>query len=84
MPADYFYLHGNIYFKLRDYQQARDQYVEAIERDPKHEKAYNNLINIYFMAKQYEKALELVENAESDGVSINSKLKEAIRLALKK
>jgi pentatricopeptide repeat protein len=84
VPADYFYLHGNIYFKLRDYQQARDQYVEAIERDPKHEKAYNNLINIYFMAKQYEKALELVENAESDGVSINSKLKEAIRLALKK
>jgi len=84
VPADYFYLHGNIYFKLRKLQEAHDQYVESIKRDPKHERAYNNLINIYFMAKQYKKAMEFVENAESKGVKINPKLKEAIRQALGK
>lgn len=84
VPADYFYLHGNIYFKLKKLQEAHDQYVESIKRDPKHEKAYNNLINIYFMAKQYQKAMGLVEQAESIGVSINPKLMEAIRQALRK
>jgi pentatricopeptide repeat protein len=83
-PADYFYLQGNIYFKMKKLQEAHDQYVECIKQDPRHEKAYNNLINIYFMAKQYQKAMELVEQADSTGVSINPKLKEAIRQALKK
>lgn len=84
VPAEYFYLHGNIFFKLKKYQEARDQYVETIKHDPKHEKAYNNLINIYFMAKQYQKAMELVEQATSTRVNINPKLKEAIRKALGK
>jgi tetratricopeptide (TPR) repeat protein len=83
-PTEYFYLHGNIFFKLKKYQDAHDQYVETIKHDPKHEKAYNNLINIFFMAKQYQKAMELVEHAESIGVSINPKLTEAIRQALRK
>lgn len=84
VPDDYFYLHGNVFFKLKKYQEASDQYVEAIKRDPQHEKAYNNLINIYFMAKQYPKALELVEQAESAGVTINPRLKEAIQQAIRK
>ena len=84
VPVEYFYLHGNIFFKLKKYQEARDQYVETIKHDPQHEKAYNNLINIYFMAKQYQKAMEFVEQAESTGVNINPKLKEAIRQALRK
>lgn len=83
-PAEYFYLHGNIFFKLKKYQEAHDQYVETIKHDPQHEKAYNNLINIYFMAKQYKKAMELGEQAESTGVNINPKLMEAIRKALRK
>lgn len=84
VPADYFYLHGNIYFKLKKFQDAHNQYLESIKHDPKHEKAYNNLINIYFMAKQYKKAMEFVENAELTGLKINPKLKEAIRKALGK
>jgi pentatricopeptide repeat protein len=84
VPADYFYLHGNIYFKLKKLQEAHDQYVESIKRNPKHDKAYNNLINIYFMAKQYQKAMELVEQAEATGIRINAKLKEAIQQAIEK
>lgn len=84
MPADYFYLHGNIFFKMKKYQEAHDQYVEVLKIDPQHKNATNNLINIYFMAKQYQKAKELLEGAESKGVEINPKLKEAVLKAVGK
>jgi stress-induced-phosphoprotein 1 len=84
-PAGYFYIHGNILFKLKDYQGAVDQYLETIKRDPKHEFAYNNLANIFFMAKQYDKALGFLEQAEAHGVKINPQFKKDIedRLAKK-
>jgi len=56
VPADYFYMHGNINFKLKRYQESLSQYIEAVNHNPKHEKAYNNIINLYFMAKHYQKA----------------------------
>jgi len=83
VPADYFYLHGNICFKLKKYQEALDQYIETLNQDPKHERAYNNIINLYFMAKHYQNALELIEQAEAAGVTINPKLKEAVHAAIK-
>jgi len=78
IPADYFYLHGNIFFKLKRFQEAHDQYVEAIKADPHHTNAHNNLINIYFMAKQYKKAVDCINRAEAQGVKINIKLKKAV------
>jgi len=84
IPADYFYLHGNIFFKMKKFQDAHDQYVEALKIDPRHKNATNNLVNLYFMAKQYQKAKELMEQAESRGVEIHPKLKEAILKAIGK
>jgi len=83
VPADYYYLHGNIYFKQKKYQESLEQYIETLNQDSKHERAYNNIINLYFMAKHYQKALELVEQAEAAGVTINPKLKEAVKAAIK-
>lgn len=78
IPADYHYIHGNILFKLREFQEAHDMYVKAITLDPKHKDAYNNLINIYLMSKQYQKGLEYLKMAEDNHVKINEKLKEAL------
>lgn len=83
VPADYFYMHGNIYFKLKKYQESLDQYIETLNQDPKHEKAYNNIINLYFMAKHFQRAQDLIEQAEAAGVTVNPKLKEAVRAAIK-
>jgi len=83
-PADYFYIHGNIFFKLKRYQDARDQYIETIERDPTHKNAYNNLINLYSMAKDYQKALDYLKKAEANGVQINPELKKAVLKAAEK
>jgi pentatricopeptide repeat protein len=82
-PADYFYIHGNTLFKLKRYQDAHDQYVEAIKRDPKHGNAYNNLINLYFIAKDYQEALAYLKKAEANGAQINPELKKAVEKAAK-
>lgn len=78
IPADYHYIHGNILFKLREFQQAHDMYEQAVTTDPKHKDAYNNLINIYLMSKQYQKGLDYLKIAEENEVEINKKLKEAL------
>lgn len=75
-PAGYFYIHGNILFKLKDYQGAVNQYLETIKRDPSHEFAYNNLASIYFMAKQYDTALGFLQQAEANGVKVNPQFKK--------
>jgi len=84
IPADYFYFHGNILFKLKKYQEAHDQYIKTIELDPKHAYAYNNLALLYYMAKNYQRALDYLNQAEVNGVKVNQKLKKTILDALKK
>lgn len=83
-PADYFYVHGNILFKLQRYQDAHDQYVEAVKKDPRHGNAYNNLINLYFIAKDYQGALAYLKEAEANGAQINPELKKAVEKAARK
>ena len=84
IPADYFYLHGNIFFKLKRYQEANEQYQEAIKIDPKHGNAYNNLANLYYIAKQYQKALDYLNLAEANGAKINPKFKKEVLKRLKR
>jgi tetratricopeptide (TPR) repeat protein len=84
VPAEYSYVHGNLLFRLKRYQEALDEYLKAVQTDPKHGKSYNNIANIYFMAKQYDKSLEYVEKAESVGVKVNPDFKKAVLKALGK
>ena len=83
-PASYFYLHGNIFFKLRKFEEAYAQYQEAIRINPKFGDAYNNLANLYYMSKQYQKALECLNQAETSGAEVNPALKKAVLKALGK
>ncbi len=82
IPAGYRYFHGNILFQRRDLQGAVSQYLETIRLQPDHEFAYNNLANIYFMAKQYDKALEFLRKAEANGVPVNQTFKKDIESRL--
>ena len=84
IPSDYFYFHGNILFKLNKYQEAFREYLEAIKINPQHGNAYNNLANLYHMGKEYQKALDCLNQAEANGSEINPKLKKAILKALGK
>ncbi len=83
IPADYYYFHGNIFFKVKRYREASDQYQKAIKLDPQHGNAYNNLASLYYMAGEYLKALDYLNLAETKGVKINPELKKAVLKALK-
>ena len=78
VPAEYFYIHGNILFKLGRYREAGAQYLEAVRINPRHGKAYNNLANLYYMAKKYKQALYYLNLAEQKGIPINHGLKQAV------
>jgi tetratricopeptide (TPR) repeat protein len=78
MPADYFFLHGNIFFKMKKLKEAHDQYLQALKTDDRHTDTYNNLISLYYMAKQYDRAYEFVKKAIANDINLNPKLKAAV------
>jgi len=82
IPANYYYHHGNILFRMKDYDNARIQYLAAIQTNPKHGDAYNNLANLYYMSHSYDEALDCLSQSISSGAKINENLKQAIFAAL--
>ncbi len=78
IPAEYHYIHGNILFKMKRFNEAQELYLAAINADPRHASAYNNLINIYFARNDMADALKYLQQAEANGVTVNEKLKKAI------
>ena len=84
IPAEYCYLNGNIYFKMKKFQEAHDQYQETITLDPKHGDAHNNLASLYFQVKQYQKAMDYLNQAEENGAKVNPEFKKAVLKALAK
>lgn len=84
MSADYYYIAGNIFMKLKKYNDAHDQYMEAIHVNPGHGNALNNLANLYFMIKKYQQALDYLNQAQTSGVKINQEFKKALLKALGK
>lgn len=82
LKAEFFYFHGNVYFKLKKFQETLNEYVEAIRINPKHSQAYNNLISLFYMGKQYKRASEYLKLAESNDVKVNPKLKDAVNKAV--
>ena len=47
-------------------------------------RAHINLANLYYMAKQYQKARDHLSKAEENGAEVNPKFKQAILKALEK
>lgn len=84
MKAHYLYFYGNVLLNLRRYNDALQNYQEAIRLNPLHADAYNNIIAILYMAKEYPKALLFWEEAEMQGLDeqLNLKLKALLYEAL--
>lgn len=83
-PAEYYFMHGNIFFRMKKLKEAHDQYVEAIRLGPQFPDTYNNLINLYFMVQKFDRAYEYIKKAEKQKVKVNPKLKAAILKVVKK
>jgi len=78
MPAEYNYIHGNVYFLTRRFQEAFREYTETLEKNPKHGGACYNLANLYFIHKRYDKSREYLDLAVKYGAQINPKFQTAL------
>ena len=82
MPAEYSFFHGNVLLRLKRPAEAVAQYEESLKLNPAYAEAANNLAALYYSAKQYEKAREVVTKAEGNGAVVNPELKKAVESAL--
>ncbi|MBE0664419.1 MAG: tetratricopeptide repeat protein [Candidatus Aminicenantes bacterium] len=78
VPAEYHFIHGNILFKMKRFDQAQGFYLAAVQADPGHANAYNNLINIFFAKGDMAQALKYLKQAEDNGVKVIEGLKKAV------
>jgi glyoxylase-like metal-dependent hydrolase (beta-lactamase superfamily II)/Tfp pilus assembly protein PilF len=84
MKAHYVYFLGNILFQLQRVPEAFRRYEEAVRLDPRHADAYNNLIAICYLVREYATAKAFLDRAEAQGLdeSLNLELKEQLFRAL--
>ena len=78
VPAEYRFLHGNCLYRLGRRDEALAQYRLAVQADPTHGKAWNNLISLQWEAGAYAQARADLERAEAARVAIRPDLKKAV------
>jgi tetratricopeptide (TPR) repeat protein len=85
-PPEYSYVHGNLLFLEKKYQESFAQYKKALAADRQRGSAVSKIAiaNIYYMAGKYDKALEYIKKAEARGVKIDPEFKKAVLQALGK
>ena len=65
---------GNVHYRQNNYTQAIHDYTKAIGINPQFEKAYPNLVVIYLVLKEFDKAWGFVNKAKEAGCPIDPKL----------
>jgi hydroxyacylglutathione hydrolase len=80
LKAHYTYFRGNVLFRLQRVPEAFRCYEEAVRLDSRHADAVNNLVAILFVAREYAKALAVLDQAEAAGLeeSLDLQLKERL------
>lgn len=78
VPADYYYIHGNVFYQMGLLLEAAAQYREAIRLDPLHGSAYNNLALVLFSQGKFQEALDCLANAGAAGAKVNPDFKKAV------
>lgn len=80
--ADAYYNLGILRAQGGDRAGAQAAYLAALEREPRHVGAMNNLANLYIVAGQYDKALSLLDAViRMDPRHINARVNKATVLA---
>lgn len=70
---------GSAYFRNGDLSTAEVEWKAAVEVDPKHGEAHNNLAVVYMMTQRKKEAENAVKAAEKSGFRVNPQLKDDIR-----
>ncbi|HXC16171.1 MAG TPA: tetratricopeptide repeat protein [Holophagaceae bacterium] len=78
VPSAYSFLYGNCLYRLGRASEAAAQYQLAVHSDPTNAKAWNNLVNLYWEAKDFDQARAALAKAEAAGAAIQPKLKQRV------
>lgn len=81
LPAEYAFLQGNCLYRLGRRSEALDQYRQAVQTDPAHGSAWNNLISLQWEAGAYAQARADLDRAEAARITIRPDLKQAVLAA---
>lgn len=82
MPAEYPFFRGNVLLRMGRNGEAVEEYRAALAIDPTYRPAANNLASVYFEAKRYEQAREVIEQIEARGATVNPELKRRVLEAI--
>ncbi|MBP1773933.1 MAG: Tetratricopeptide repeat [Holophagaceae bacterium] len=78
VPADYHFLRGNALYRLGRRDEARAQLRLAVQTDPGHGNAWNNLIALHLEARDLAQAQACLGQAEAAKVAVRPELKQAV------
>lgn len=83
-PGDYHLLHAIVLAALRRYPDAEREFRTTIQIEPTSSEAYTRLAGILLLSGQARRAMDVIDEAESKGVTIDEKLKGDVLKALEK
>lgn len=78
IPSVYSLFHGNCLYRLGRLPEAAVQYQAAVKSDPSSQKAWNNLIAVYWSMKDVKQAKETLSKAEAAGAMVQPGLKRSV------
>jgi tetratricopeptide (TPR) repeat protein len=84
IPAMYYFHCGNTLLAMKKYNEAFEEYKQAVTIEPTYGDAHHNLAIIYYMAKQYNEAWNHLELARQYGGQINPQFEAALKQQLGK
>jgi len=77
-PAELHFLTGNARMNLEKYDEAIQDYGQALALRPNYGEVHNNLAVIYLYRKDYARAWDHLHSAEKAGVRINPQFREEL------
>jgi len=77
-PAELHFLIGNARMNLERFDEALEDYRQALAHRPGYGEVHNNLAVIYLYRKDYPRAWEHVHAAEKAGVRVNPQFREEL------
>ncbi|HJW43763.1 MAG TPA: tetratricopeptide repeat protein [Geothrix sp.] len=83
VPADHRFLRGNALYRLGRRDEARAQLGLAVQADPGHGNAWNNLIALHLEAGDIAQARACLAQAETAKATIRPELKQAVLRAVR-
>ena len=64
--------------KINRYQEAYDEFREALNVDPNHAEAHHNLAVILYLAKRYDDAMKHLVAAKEQNANVNPQFEKAL------